>query len=86
MPPEILDRKKYKKPTDIYSFAITIQECFTWDIAECVTSGKRSKSIHSVENDVVKEVIELSWKQEPKDRLTIGEIVEKLEIIGNCSK
>ncbi|ELP89353.1 protein serine/threonine kinase, putative, partial [Entamoeba invadens IP1] len=29
--PEILERSKYKKPADVYSFAITMLSCFAWD-------------------------------------------------------
>ena len=92
MAPEILNRKKYKKPADIFSFAITMLELmiwgdvypktiykFAWDIADTISIGKRSETINVVENEKMKELIVNSWEQDPKDRLPINEIIEKLE-------
>ncbi|EKE41936.1 hypothetical protein ENUP19_0082G0082 [Entamoeba nuttalli] len=91
MAPEILNRKHYKMPADIYSFAITMLEIITWkdsfpkelyphpwDIANTVTSGKRPVLINEVE-DSIKEIIEQSWKQEPKERIRIDDIIMMLE-------
>ncbi|ELP95342.1 serine/threonine protein kinase ppk33, putative [Entamoeba invadens IP1] len=54
MAPEILNKQKYKMPSDVYSFAVTMFECFgwcnafppdkfkfAWDIADFI-SGKES--------------------------------------------
>ena len=30
MAPEILNKERYKKATDVYSFAVTMYECFKW--------------------------------------------------------
>ena len=53
MSPEVLKQEHYKKPSDIYSFSITMYECmkwgeayegeifkFSWKIAEFVMKGK----------------------------------------------
>ena len=92
MSPELLERKKYKKPSDIYSFAITILEImiwknafpkndfkFAWDIAESVIEKKRPDSINEVTNSVIREIIEKSWCHNPKERLTIDQIVMMIE-------
>ena len=92
MAPEVLNRKKYKKSADVYSIAITMLECitwqeaypksmyrFAWDIADAVASGKRPHSINTIEYKELKEIIEKSWKQEPSERLTIDNIVALLE-------
>ena len=90
MAPEILNRKHYKKPADIFAFAITMYETyiwkdvypksqfkFAWDIAEFVTNGKRMPQTNEISNEQY-EIIKDSWKQDSNERLTIDEIVEKL--------
>ena len=54
---------------------------FAWDIADFITVGKRPKTIELVENNDMKRVIESSWNQHPKDRLTINDVVSMLETI-----
>ena len=79
---------------DIYSFAITMLECYTWkeafpkelfkfpwDIADCVVEGNRPQTINEIENLQMKDLIELSWKQDPTERLPIDNIIERLEKI-----
>ena len=96
MAPEILKREKYKKPADIYSFAITMVEVITfkdpfpssqfkyaWDIADFISDGKRPDIIDMVDDHELLEIIEMSWKQLPSERIQIQEIVEKLESIYN---
>ena len=92
MAPEILNREKYKTAADIYSFAITMLEVMTWrdafpkeiykyawDIADCISCGRRPSSIDEIDDENIKSIIEKSWVQEPKERLEIGEIVDLLE-------
>ena len=96
MAPEILKRDYYKMPADIYSFAVTMLEImiwdeafpkeeftFAWDIADAVSNGKRPIRISNVKDERIREIIEESWKEEPKERLSIDEIVKKLEMITN---
>ena len=91
MSPEMSNRQKYKKPSDIYSFSITMYEVmkwgqaypkklfrFAWDIADFVSAGKRL-TLECIENETMKEIISNSWQQEPKERYTIDEILTKLE-------
>ncbi|GAB1228111.1 hypothetical protein ENUP19_0374G0022 [Entamoeba nuttalli] len=95
MAPEVLNHQHYKMPSDIYSFSITMLQIITWKdpfpksefkfpwkIAEFISTGKRPNIIQEVEEGI-KEIIEKSWKQEPKERITIDEIVRMLEGIEN---
>ena len=94
MAPEVLNRQHYKKPADVYSFSITMLEVMVWGdafpkelfkyawlIADCICEGKRPKTIENVENNDMKRVIESSWNQHPKDRLSINDVVSMLETI-----
>ncbi|KAL7713958.1 Serine/threonine protein kinase HT1 [Entamoeba marina] len=84
MAPEILDRQKYKKSADIYSFAITIHVPiiwnevypiidkfkYTWHIAEFITNGNRLPK-PDIMNDSIYSLVTNCWKQEPKKRYSI---------------
>ena len=91
MSPEILNKQHYKKPSDIYSFSITMYEVMIWgnaypkvlfkhewDIANFVEEGKRL-SLECISNETIKEIITNSWKQEPNERYSIEDISSKLE-------
>ncbi|ELP93617.1 proto-oncogene tyrosine protein kinase FER, putative [Entamoeba invadens IP1] len=91
MAPEILERSKYKKPADVYSFAITMLECFAWDnpfpktiylfawsIADEISVGKRPNLVNLLDKQY-QEVIENAWKQKPKERSEIYVIIKQLE-------
>ena len=93
MSPEVLNKEHYKKPSDIYSFSITMYEVmkwgeaysisefkYSWQIADFVQSGKRL-DLEFIENETIKEIISNSWKQNPYERLTIDQIITKLESI-----
>ena len=90
MAPEVLNKEHYKKPADIYAFAITMLEVFTWNeaypksqfrfpwmIAEFVTKGQRL-NLDIVEPSV-KKIIEMCWQQYPTERLKIEDVVALLE-------
>ena len=92
MAPEILNKEKYKKPADIYSFSITMFEIFIWNeaypkslfkfpwkIAEYVMKGNRPTTINEVSNTTLQDIIEQSWKQDPKERIQIKHIIHRLE-------
>ncbi|KAL7713823.1 Protein serine/threonine kinase [Entamoeba marina] len=91
MAPEILNRQKYKKSADIYSFAITIyqtmiwdnaydktQFIYPWDIAEFVSKGERLEKPNTM-NETIYSLISNCWKQEPKERYEIEDVIEKIE-------
>ena len=92
MSPECLNGEHYKLPSDIYSFSILMYVTwiwkdrypptdprfkFAWGIANFITSGKRLSKPEDI-NDKYYEIIENSWKQNPKERLTINEIEKEL--------
>ena len=92
MAPEILNRQHYKKPSDVYSFAITMIEVmiwgeayprslykFAWNISDAVANGQRPGTIEDVRNRNIRKIIESSWNQELKERLTINDVVAMLE-------
>ena len=92
MAPEILNREHYKKQSDVYSLSITILEImiwetafpkstfkFAWNIADCISSGKRPQTIDNIKNKQLRRIIEMTWCQNPKERLTINDVVPLLE-------
>ena len=92
MAPEILNREHYKKQSDVYSFAITMLEImiwkeafpksvfrFPWNIADLISTGKRPQTIEEIQNKKIVNIIERSWCQNPRERLTIDDIVALLE-------
>ena len=97
MSPEVLKREHYKKPADIYSFALTIFETmkwgfayegkefkFEWKIADFVMNGKRLDKPPKMKQEIY-ELICSSWQQEPKERErdTIDQVIEKLSSLGD---
>ncbi|ELP95194.1 protein serine/threonine kinase, putative [Entamoeba invadens IP1] len=91
MAPEVLKQEKYTKSADVYSFAITMFECFSWKdaypittfkfpwkIAEFVSSGKRP-DISDTIPIVLNELIQKCWVQKQKERLDIHHIKEQLQ-------
>ena len=91
MSPEILDKRKYGLPSDIYSFAITMYEVFAWQeaypnkefrfpwkIAEFVMEGKRLQQLENISDDQF-ELVRNSWCQDSKERLSIDQIISILE-------
>ena len=93
MSPEALNKQHYKMPADIYSFSITMYETyilenpysgeefkFPWKIADFVMSGKRLEKPSEMRNGIYSLISEC-WKQEPKERLEITQIISKLQEI-----
>ncbi|EDR23983.1 protein serine/threonine kinase, putative [Entamoeba dispar SAW760] len=92
MAPEILLLQKYKKPADIYAFAITIYEVmkwgpaydnsdglfeYPWQIAEFVVSGKRLTKPKTMEDNIFL-IISKCWDNDPQKRLDISTLIELL--------
>ena len=99
MAPEILERDKYKKSADIYAFAITMLETitfaepfpkqlypFAWNISDSIAKGIRPELINEIENNEIKQIIEQSWKQNPRDRISIDVIINQLDQIYSNHK
>ena len=98
MSPEVLNKEKYTKSADVYSYAITMYECLNWgecypksefskpwDIANYVSQGKRRPRGEEMSSEEYKLISE-SWKQESKERKKIEEIVKRLEEIERITK
>ncbi|ELP88599.1 tyrosine protein kinase, putative [Entamoeba invadens IP1] len=93
MAPEVLNKQHYKKAADVYSFAITMFECFLWEnaypkniymhpwtIADDVASGKRPCTIKTLDIKY-QNVIEKCWKQEPQERCIINDTIKSLKTL-----
>ncbi|ELP92888.1 tyrosine protein kinase, putative [Entamoeba invadens IP1] len=91
MAPEVLNKEHYKKPADVYSLAITMYEVFGWSntypietfkfpwkIAEFVMSGKRLQRKENIPEKLY-QIIEKCWKQNPKERTTIIDLIELIQ-------
>ncbi|ELP87179.1 tyrosine kinase, putative, partial [Entamoeba invadens IP1] len=92
MAPEVLKQEKYTKSADVYSFSITMYECFgwseayntkrfhfSWNIAEFVVSGNRLERREEIPEEIY-EMIQMCWNQNPRDRCTIQSVIYCLQI------
>ncbi|ELP91498.1 protein kinase domain containing protein, partial [Entamoeba invadens IP1] len=95
MAPEILNQKKYKKPEDIYSFGMTMFECFKWGeaypveqfeypwiVADFVISGKRLEKPEEMDERCF-DIIKRCWCQDPAQRIKIEQVCDELDILYN---
>ena len=91
MAPEILDLKRYTEKADIFSFAITMYECYIWGppypqeefkfpwlIAEYITKGNRRPKTEKMPQWYF-DLVEKCWDHEPDNRPSVGEIIETIE-------
>ncbi|ELP84060.1 protein serine/threonine kinase, putative [Entamoeba invadens IP1] len=93
MAPEILNKKKYKTPADIYSFGVSMYEIvgwcdafpqtdpmfkYSWCIANFVMDGKRLPKTDNMHQDVYN-IIDKAWASNPKERTCIKGIIDELE-------
>ncbi|ELP90949.1 serine/threonine protein kinase HT1, putative [Entamoeba invadens IP1] len=96
MSPEVLNKEKYKMPSDIFSFAISMYECFTWkepypkenfkfawSIADFVASGKHLAQVDCLD-DTIYSLLNKMWCFDGKDRFKIDEVVEDLQMYLNA--
>ncbi|ELP93724.1 serine/threonine protein kinase HT1, putative [Entamoeba invadens IP1] len=97
MAPEVLDKKKYKKAADVYSFSLTMLEIamwkevfrkddkdfrFAWNIADFTSSGKRLHIPDTVPMELTS-LITSSWTQDPLERANINIVEIGLEKFYN---
>ena len=91
MAPEILNQQHYKMPADIYSFALTMYEVFSWneiypmknfphiwDIAVFISNGKRPVYVDCIKKKHYDLICDC-WCHDPKQRLEINELINRLE-------
>ncbi|ELP89251.1 protein serine/threonine kinase, putative [Entamoeba invadens IP1] len=92
MAPEILNKMIYNKAADIYSFGVTMFECFAWkeaykglkfkfawNIADFIIKGKRLENTGIDKN--LFGIVEKCWKQNPLDRPQIQEVCNELQYL-----
>ncbi|ELP87947.1 interleukin-1 receptor-associated kinase, putative [Entamoeba invadens IP1] len=95
MAPEILNKEKYKKSADVFSFAITMYETFgwreaypvntfkfPWKIAEFVISGERLPRLDNMLNSHYT-LICVCWSKNKNERLSISKIEQRLNLEFN---
>ena len=88
MSPEIFERYEYSKSSDVYAYGVILYELLTGEKAFIVKSSSemikllkkcyRPKFTSSI-SDSYKKLIEECWSQEPKERPTFADIVERLK-------
>ncbi|ELP90009.1 protein serine/threonine kinase, putative [Entamoeba invadens IP1] len=91
MAPEVLNGENYRQPADVFSFAVTMYECFTWtesytkdkfkfcwNVVDFVTKGSRLEQTTLI-SDEEYALIDKSWKPNPHDRLPIVSITNTLQ-------
>ncbi|ELP88328.1 protein serine/threonine kinase, putative [Entamoeba invadens IP1] len=92
MAPEVLNKQKYKKEADIFSFGVTLFECYkwgeaypknefkyAWNVVEFIMSGKRLAK-HVEMNDERYGIISKCWETIPNERLTAQQVVDMLSV------
>ncbi|ELP88813.1 protein serine/threonine kinase, putative [Entamoeba invadens IP1] len=98
MVPEIINKEKYKKSADIFSFGVTMYEClawcesyskenfgYPWDIVDYVMSRKRQGKPSCVSEKVF-DVVSRVWEQTPENRSLADKIVKQLDVEYNKAK
>ena len=81
MAPEILNKEKYKKPADVFSFGVMLFECFKWgeaypktvfkypwDVVSFVSGGRRVDKPDAMPDDVYN-VISRCWHHDTNERI-----------------
>ena len=79
--PEVLDKAKYKKPADVFSFGVMLFECFTWgdafpleqfknpwDVVSFIIAG-RCLAMTNDMLETVYRIVSECWCQKPKGRI-----------------
>jgi len=88
---EVLDRKPYTFSADVYSYAIALYHIFmdiepyvnfkhSWQVAEYILRGQRLDLTSRVPKEI-RDLIGVSWAQNPDDRNPFNEIANFLMII-----
>ena len=80
MAPEVINKEKYKKPADVFSFGVMLFECFKWgdaypkecfkypwDIVGFVNTGRRIACPAKMRPDVYK-LVSRCWSDNPTNR------------------
>lgn len=85
--PEVCGHENYSEASDVYSFSMIVYEIMNvensfdsknfFDLLKKISEGFRPK-IDEIVPDCYRELIEDCWSQDPKERPTFDEIVDRL--------
>ncbi|ELP88684.1 protein serine/threonine kinase, putative [Entamoeba invadens IP1] len=91
MAPEVLNKEKYTKGADVFSFAISMYEVFIWkdpfpkdkfifpwSIADFISAGKRFERPEEIPIKLF-DILNMMWEQNTQERCDIKETIEMLE-------
>ncbi|ELP91717.1 protein serine/threonine kinase, putative [Entamoeba invadens IP1] len=91
MAPEVLNKEKYTKGADVFSFAITMYEVLTWkdpfpkekfrfpwSIADFISAGKRFDRPEEIPEKLF-DILKVMWNQSSRERCDIKKTIEMLE-------
>ncbi|ELP93685.1 protein serine/threonine kinase, putative [Entamoeba invadens IP1] len=92
MAPEVLNKEKYKKEADVFSFGMTMYQTFKWNkiydkttfpwiIADKICKGERP-SLDCID-ERVRNLVVCAWEHEKSKRESIQVIVQRIEMILN---
>ncbi|ELP93745.1 dual specificity mitogen-activated protein kinase kinase, putative [Entamoeba invadens IP1] len=93
MAPEVIMSQKYKISADVYSFAVTMYECFAWsrsyasneflypwNVVDFVTKGKRLPKPENFSDECYKIICD-SWKHKAGDRPPIENVIKQIKAL-----
>ena len=96
MAPEVLNKQKFEKSADIFSFAVTMFECFKWgdayptsafkypwQISSYVQRGKRLERPAEMSESVFC-IVERCWAQDATDRIGLVLSCLTRRCAGHC--
>ncbi|ELP89571.1 protein serine/threonine kinase, putative [Entamoeba invadens IP1] len=92
MAPEVLLKKKYKTPADIFSFGVTIYSVmiwgdpypknefpYPWNVATFVSDGRRQPKLNLTNEEY--KLVSDCWDENPITRLKIAEVISRLKTL-----
>jgi serine/threonine protein kinase/ankyrin repeat protein len=90
MSPEALRLKKFSEKSDVFAFGVTMWEIIkgqrpwpgkdSMDVVFRVCSGERMKLPENCPNDTIPNLIALCWSQEERERPTMKELLNELDL------
>jgi serine/threonine protein kinase len=89
MAPEVMRHQKYSESADIYSFAVVINEMFCEEppyryllpVQAAIAVAKKGArpSTKKLKNDILKNIIERCWSENPAERPDWETIIKSLQ-------
>ena len=78
--PEMLESREFSKATDIFAYGVLMWEITTQEKPELRKDhwGQPINRFTHTFPDYVQKLLPLCWKKQPRDRLTIKQIIEQL--------